>query len=175
MDTLKEKLTTLISSIQHQKQHELVPAILYSDPEKKKDQDEENLFGKFLKKTSEKKPEHKKKEESSKDNQKDEDSDDDLGDQDKKEEEDKANKKKEVESNSVKQQLSDLFMNGEGGGPDWRSLAYLLLLLGSVGVKIYGSGDSSAYSKEVTYVDFVNEYLAKERIKLITIGSNDSS
>jgi hypothetical protein len=62
-------------------------------------------------------------------------------------------------------------MNGaNGGGPDWKSIFYLMVLLGSIGFKMGGAFDSSSFSKEVTYIDFINEYLAKNRIKLVTIG-----
>ena len=85
----------------------------------------------------------------------------------KKSDEDEEDSKKEKEdSNSLKA----MFFN-EGGDPNWQNFGILALVLGG----IYYALNYSTPAKELVYMEFVNDYLTKNRVKQINIVKDKRS
>lgn len=62
---------------------------------------------------------------------------------------------------------------GGGGGPRWENIGLIAFLTGALGFSMVQ--DWKPNSEEVTYMDFINLYLAKNRCKQITIAESKES
>ena len=60
-----------------------------------------------------------------------------------------------------------------GGGPRWENFGLVAFLAGALGYSMVK--DFKPNSEEVTYMDFINLYLAKGRCKQITIAESKDS
>ena len=118
-------------------------------------------FEKFLKKTKEgpkstketKKEDKKEDEKASKSKN---DDDDDLTE----EEEPETSKKDKTEdskSENAKKKLNDFFFQPNGKGPKWENVALVAFLSGAFGFYLATMGSAG---EEITYMDFINQYLA---------------
>jgi hypothetical protein len=105
------------------------------------------------KQTKESKSEESQREKEKKKMKRDED-DDELSEE---EQEPKKEEKKKEESDA-KKQLKNFFMQPNGGGPKWENVGLCAALLGAFG---YYMASREAPSEEITYMDFVNQYLAQ--------------
>lgn len=72
------------------------------------------------------------------------------------EEEEPEQPKKEEKSSGYGQQISDFFISPENGGPKWENFGLITFLTGAMGYYLYNRGTPS---EEITYMDFVNQYL----------------
>lgn len=57
-------------------------------------------------------------------------------------------------------------MSPNGGGPEWENIGLAALILGTF---VYYFGFQEPPSEEVTYMDFVQNYLAVNNVEMITI------
>jgi hypothetical protein len=53
--------------------------------------------------------------------------------------------------------LKDFYMQPNGKGPKWENIALVALLAGLIG---YQTFNAEGRSQEITYVDFLHQYLA---------------
>lgn len=122
-------------------------------------------FEKFLRKTREKAGGSSKDVEASKKDdkketrkeQKKEQDDEDLTDEEVEEKDDKKSKKADSNTESTKKKINEFFFQPGGKGPRWDNIALVGFLAGAFGYYLATMGTKS---KEVTYVDFINGYLA---------------
>jgi len=123
-------------------------------------------FEKFLRKTREKVGESSKEvKESKKDDkkeakkeQKKEEEDEDLTEEEVEENNDKKSKKGDSNTENTKKKINEFFFQPGGKGPRWDNIALVGFLAGAFGYYLATMGTKS---KEVTYVDFINGYLAQ--------------
>ena len=73
-----------------------------------------------------------------------------------------------------KAQVQDFFFqSGPGGkGPKWENIGLVTFLTGAFG---YYFMTKQTSSEEVTYIDFVNNYLSKGQCKMITISEDKNN
>ena len=62
-------------------------------------------------------------------------------------------------------------MDPNSGGPRWENIIITAALAGAFGYYM----TSNSPSQEVTYMDFVNQYLSKNAVKMITISEDKTS
>jgi hypothetical protein len=138
-----------------------------------KEEDEKNDtpkgFEKFLKKTREGKKASEKKEEDKKETKKKED-EEELTEEEVVEEEKKPKQDSQVDS--TKKKINDFFFEPNGKGPKWENFAIVAFLTGAFGYYLATMGSPS---EEVTYIDFINQYLAQNQCTMITISEDKSS
>jgi hypothetical protein len=132
-------------------------------------------FEKFLKKTREgSKPSKEGKKEDNKEDekkaQKKEEDDDDLSEE---EVEPEKSSKKEKEEDSTagnaKKRLNEFFLQPNGKGPKWENVALVAFLTGAFGFYLATMGNAG---EEITYMDFINQYLAQNQVTMITISED---
>lgn len=66
------------------------------------------------------------------------------------------------------------FDPNNNNNPKWENIALVAFFAGTFGYYVYLSTNNS---QEITYIDFINQYLSKNQVKMITImedKSNDS-
>ena len=105
--------------------------------------------------------EDSKKEEDKKDA--DADSDDEKEDE---KDKDKKKDNKEEEQESWKNRIYNYFMEPNGGGPNYENWLKLVVLGGVAGYYLMFMQQPS---QEVTYMDFINNYLTKNSVEMITL------
>ena len=91
---------------------------------------------------------------------------DEQSDDEKEEEEKTKDKKKEEEGQGYGEKVYGFFFEPNGGGPNWENWLKLALL---GGISSYYTIFAKAPSQEVTYMDFVNNYLSQNKVELITL------
>lgn len=111
---------------------------------------------------------HKKKEEGEgKEASDDKDAKEDDPDSDtEKEEKDSKRKKAKGGAEGMGQRIYNFFMDPNGGGPNYENWLMLLLIGGLAG---YYAMFSESPSQEITYMDFVQNYLAQNKVEMITL------
>ena len=62
--------------------------------------------------------------------------------------------------------MKSYFFEPNGGGPIWENFLLLALLMGT---SLYSIFYSDAPSEEITYMDFVQNYLARNQVEMISI------
>lgn len=67
--------------------------------------------------------------------------------------------------------MKDFYFHPNNGGPIWENWAIIALLSGA----LYFYLGMSSPSLEITYLDFINQYLSKNQVKMITIKEDKSS
>lgn len=135
-------------------------------------------FEKILKRTrkgitheSKEKPQASKDEADNKDDDdkkaKEKEADDREAESDAEQEDDKKKDKKEKkEEGGWGQKLYGYFMEPNGGGPNYENWFKLVVLGGLIG---YYTMFSKKPSQELTYMDFVQNYLAQNKVEMITL------
>ena len=91
------------------------------------------------------------------------------------EEETEPAKEKETPKKSdggARRQLNEFFMQSGGKGPRWENIGLVAFLTGAFGYYLATRGSPS---EEITYIDFVNNYLAQGQCTMITISEDKSS
>lgn len=71
---------------------------------------------------------------------------------------DKKTKKEESKTENTKKVINEFFFQPNGKGPRWENIAVVGFLAASFGYYLATMGTKS---QEVTYVDFINGYLAQ--------------
>lgn len=141
------------------------------DDEKKK-----TGFEKFLRKT---RKGQEKKEESKDGDKKDQKAskDDDMSDPEAEEETEakqEEERKKSTKEDGAREKVNQFFFQPGGGGPRWENVSLVAFLIGALGYSM-ASDVGKPSSEEVTYADFINEYLVKNQCKAITISEAKES
>ena len=127
-------------------------------------------FEKFLKKTregSQKSNDEKSKKEAAQKKQEDDDDETDL-----EEEPIDEKKSKDDKSENAKKKLNEFFFEPNGKGPKWENVGLVALLGGAFAYYLATMGSPS---EEITYIDFINKYLAQGQCTMITISEDKSS
>jgi hypothetical protein len=128
-------------------------------------------FEKFLKKTREGKKAADKKESSNEDKKaQKKDNEEDLTEEEEPVEEKKP--KQESQAENAKKKINNFFFEPNGKGPKWENFALVAFLTGAFGYYLATMGSPS---EEVTYIDFINQYLAQNQCTMITISEDKSS
>ncbi|CDW88581.1 afg3-like protein 2 [Stylonychia lemnae] len=83
----------------------------------------------------------------------------------------KEKKSSEYDATSFKNSLNNFFFQPNGGGPIIENWVVALLLSGA----FYYYLTSKSPSQEITYMDFINQYLTKNQVKMITITEDKTS
>jgi len=86
-------------------------------------------------------------------------------------EEDKKDKKAEKESGFQKD-VQSFFMDPKGNKPKWENIGLLSLATAAFGYFLYQREEPS---KEITYIEFVNQYLSQGQCQMITISEDKTS
>ena len=81
----------------------------------------------------------------------------------------KPKEKNNSKADGFKKMLTDFYMDPNGKGPKWENIALVALLCGLVGYQVTSKSSSS---QEVTYVDFLHQYLAPNKCTMITISED---
>jgi len=58
--------------------------------------------------------------------------------------------------------------------PGGNNFFFLAALMG-MGFLFFVSGLSNSYQKEITYMEFVNQYLTKSKVKMITVSQDKTN
>ena len=85
-----------------------------------------------------------------------------------------SEKKEEVGYKAI---LDQYFFNPSPNGgrdPDFYSLGYLMAMLAGMGYLLV-KNTMTSNSKEVTYIEFINDYLAQNQVSMITIGTQEGN
>lgn len=80
--------------------------------------------------------------------------DDELSEEEEPEPKEKSEDKKE----DAKKKINQFFFEPNGKGPKWENIAIVALLSGLFGYSMLSAGGGS---QEITYIDFINQYLAQ--------------
>jgi len=91
--------------------------------------------------------------------------------EDEKGKKDSKSDKKNDDSGDRRQKISNFFMNPNGGGPKWENWLMVSLLMGTAAYYLFNTKPTS---KEITYIDFVQNYLAKNAIEMIVLTEDKS-
>lgn len=67
-------------------------------------------------------------------------------------------KKEESKQENAKKRINEFFFQPNGKGPKWENVGLLAILTGAFGYYLATMGSPS---EEVTYIDFINKYLAQ--------------
>lgn len=147
--------------------------IFLSKDEKEDDKkDAPKGFEKFLKKTREgKKAADKKEDKGDKGDKKAQKDDEDEQTEEETVEEEKK-QKQESQVDEAKKKINQFFFEPNGKGPKWENFALVAFLTSAFG---YYLATMSSPSEEVTYIDFINQYLAQNQCTMITISEDKSS
>lgn len=158
-----------------------------------KDDDEDKKkssgFEKFLKKTRKgttndkpatepvgddnEKPSEKEDKKDKKDSKKmkREEEDEDLTEEEHDKEEEKKEKEKDTKSKFQKD-VEGFFNDPNGKGPRWENIGLVAFLTAAMA---YAFSQNQPSSKEITYIEFVNQYLAQNQCEMITISEDKTS
>lgn len=88
------------------------------------------------------------------------------------EDKDEEKEKKEKEAKQSKSQLNSFFFEPNGKGPKWENFAIVAFLSGAFGYTLATMGSAP---EEITYMEFINQYLAQNQVKMITISEDQGS
>jgi len=140
-------------------------AIFQSKEDDKEDQKVPKGFEKFLKKTrdgpkSTKKNEKKESASKTDDKEKTKDEEDDDLTELEEVEDKKSSKDKESKENDTKKKINDFFFQPNGKGPKWENVGLIAFLTGAFGYYLSTMGSPS---EEITYMDFINQYLVQNQ------------
>ena len=80
--------------------------------------------------------------------------------------------KKTPNKASTSSQVSQYFFEPNGGGPIWENILMAALMFGTL---VYTIGFGDRPSEEITYMDFVQNYLSKNQVEMITIGEEKNN
>lgn len=91
---------------------------------------------------------------------------------DEKEKENKEKKEEGEGDKDWKQKIYNFFMEPNGGGPNYENWLKLVVLGGLTG---YYAFFMQSPSQEVTYMDFVHNYLSQNKVEMITLCENKNN
>lgn len=77
-----------------------------------------------------------------------------------------------MENSSSNKQIKDFFFSPNGGGPKWENFGLIAALAAGFGYYIF---NLQTQSEEITYMDFINNYLANKKAIMITISEDKKS
>ena len=97
--------------------------------------------------------------------------DEDLTEEEMEAEEAKKSKNDERTGNA-KKKINEFFFQPNGKGPRWENFGLVAFLTGAFGYYMFLR---RASSEEITYMDFVNSYLATRQCTMITISEDKNS
>ena len=78
---------------------------------------------------------------------------------------------KDSESSRTPGGMFSSFFFDPNQGPKWENIALVAILGGCFGFYMW----SKSPSQEITYMDFINQHLSRNQVKMITISEDKSS